>query len=294
MEKKTKYILLGLGVVALGSGAFIYFLQKKRKEQNTRDFKEAINSNSLPALPAPSHSSSSTTSTSFPLKKGSSGNLVKNLQLALIRKYGNSILPQYGADGDFGSETVSALTSKGLPTVLDSEAYTQIVLNSGATVSPTSSNASNLATALYNAIIKKNLASVTTELRKIKNVSDYTAVNTHFKKLRIGLVRMTLVTALLSTFTSASDKKLINQELYRIGLKYDGSQWSLSGVFGVNIDKLVTLEKTKIWDKNGNSLMIPRGTILGEYLDANNGTTEVETLDGKRIFVKTTAISYVS
>jgi hypothetical protein len=40
-------------------------------------------------------------------------------------------------------------------------------------------------------------------------------------------------------------------------------------------------------------MMIPKGTIIGEYLDANNGVTEVETLDGKRLFIKTTSISYV-
>ena len=33
MEKKTKYIMLGLGVVALGTGAYVYYLQKKKKKE---------------------------------------------------------------------------------------------------------------------------------------------------------------------------------------------------------------------------------------------------------------------
>lgn len=299
MEKKTKYIILGLGVVALGTGAYVYYLQKKKKQQNNRDFTQAITSSNIPSLPPPTNSSStsSSVSSSFPLKKGSSGSLVKNLQKALIKKYGASILPKYGADGGFGSETLTALASKGLPTTIDSDTYTQIIISSGSSSSSSSSqasNASSIATTIYNAIIKDNIGSAITGLKQINSVSDYTAVNTHFKKKRVGLVRMTLVTGLLTAFNSTTEKKLINQELYRIGLKYDGSKWSLSGVFGVAMDQLVTIENTKIWDEHGSGMMIPKGTIIGEYLDANDGVTEVETLDGKRLFIKTTSISYIS
>ena len=63
--------------------------------------------------------SSTTTNASsigdFPLKKGSKGGNVKLLQEALLAKYGKSILPKYGADGDFGTETLSALKKLGLP-----------------------------------------------------------------------------------------------------------------------------------------------------------------------------------
>ena len=115
-----------------------------------------------------------------------------------------------------------------------------------------------------------------------------------FKQTRIGFVRKTLVTALLDRFNSTSEKKQLNQQFYRIGLKYDGSKWSLSGISGAVIDQLVTIEPTKIWDESGRSLQVPRATILGEYLDANNGVTEFETLDRRRLFVKTTSISYTS
>lgn len=298
MENKTKYILLGLGVVALGTGAYVYYLKSQKKNQNNSDFTQAVTTNSLPSLPSSSGSSSSSSaSSSFPLKKGSSGTLVTNLQNALIKKYGARILPRYGADGGFGTETVNALIAKGLPTKIDSDTYTQIILSSGgstATRPSQESDASTISKMIHNAILKDSLPAAIAGLKQIKDVSDYSAVNVHFKKQRIGWVRMTLVTGLLTSFNSTSEKKEINQELYRIGLKYDGSKWSLSGVYGFGLDQLVTIQSTKIWDEHGSGMMIPKGTILGEYLDANNGVTEVETLDGKRLFVKTTSISYVS
>lgn len=299
MEKKTKYILVGLGVVAVGTGAYFYFQQQKKKRNQTSDFTEAITTNSLP-LPAPTTSSSSSSGSSnsgFPLKKGSRGTLVTNLQNALIKKYGASILPRYGADGGFGSETVSALISKGLPTTISSDVFTQIVLSSGS--SPTSSGgstttSSSISSSLHSAITKDNISSAIAALKNIKNVTGYTSVNSVFKQTRIDLVRKTLVTALLDRFNSTSEKKQLNQQFYRIGLKYDGSKWSLSGISGAVIDQLVTIEPTKIWDESGRSLQVPRATILGEYLDANNGVTEFETLDRRRLFVKTTSISYTS
>ncbi|MBL4863040.1 MAG: hypothetical protein JKY09_08505 [Crocinitomicaceae bacterium] len=301
MEKKTKYILVGLGVVAVGAGAYVYYLQQQKKKRNaTSDFNEAITSNNI-QLPAPTTSSSSGSSSSgFPLKKGSRGTLVTNLQNALIKKYGASILPKYGADGGFGSETHNALISKGLPTVITSEIFTQIVLGSGSgsssssTSSSSSNSSSDIASSLHSAITKNSISTAIRALKKIKNVSSYSAVNSIFKKTRTGLVRKTLVTALLDRFSSPSEKKQLNQEFYRIGLKYDGSKWSLSGVLGIVMDQLVTIEPTKIWDESGRSLQVPKATILGEYLDANNGATEFETLDRRRLFVKTTAISYVS
>ncbi len=45
----------------------------------------------------------------FPLKKGSTGSCVQQLQRALIAYYGPSILPKYGADGNWGSETDGAM-----------------------------------------------------------------------------------------------------------------------------------------------------------------------------------------
>jgi len=302
MEKKTKYLLVGFGVVAVGAGAFFYLQQQKKKQNTASDFKDTIlqDSTSLPLPSAPQSSSSPNTPSSskgFPLRKGSKGRLVKNLQTALIKKYGQGILPRFGADGDFGSETAGALASKGFPTTVTSEVFTQIVLNSGGNSPSGSSGASStkggVAKMLHSAILKDSISSAIRALKRIKSVSGYAIVNTEFKKTRVGLVRKTLVTALLDRFSSSSEKKAINEQFYRIGLKYDGSKWSLSGL-GIVMDQLVTIEPTKIWDKTGQSLQVPKATILGEYLDANNGVTEFETLDRRKLYVKTTSISYVS
>src|SRR6186713_700665 len=70
-----------------------------------------------PAFTPPSEDSE------FPLRKGSKGEKVRQLQKALIAKYGKSILPKYGADGDFGSETAAALRKAKLPSAIDESTY---------------------------------------------------------------------------------------------------------------------------------------------------------------------------
>lgn len=292
MERKTKYILVGIGVLAVGTGAYIYISRKNRKNP---DALQSLLEEGTSTIPSSSSSTTSATS-DFPLKKGSSGTLVKSLQNALIKKYGSSILPQYGADGGFGSETIAALVSKGFPTVIDSKTYASILMSLGS--NSTSSNTSSvseqdLSAVFHKAIQNASISSAITALKNIRSVAQYSSVNAIFKQTRIGLVRKTLVTALLDAFYSASQKKLLNEQFYRIGLKYDGSKWSLSGISGIYQDRLVTTKRTKVWDKSGQSIMIPSGTIIGEYLDATNGVTEVETLDGKQLFVNTAHIKYL-
>lgn len=46
--------------------------------------------------------------TAFPLKRGSRGELVRKLQVAILA-YDAKLLPKFGADGDFGSETENAV-----------------------------------------------------------------------------------------------------------------------------------------------------------------------------------------
>lgn len=297
MEKKTKYLLVGLGVVAVGAGSFLYLQHQKKKKQNANNsIADSFTTSSLP-LPSPTENTSSggSTSSGFPLKKGSRGTLVTNLQNALIKKYGASILPKYGADGGFGTETINALLSKGLPTTITSEIFSKLIVGSGSSNYSTNSGSSaSISKGLHSAITKNSLSSAIKVLKQIKDVAGYTAVNTIFKKTRVDLVRKTLVTALLSRFNSSSEKKQINAELYRIGLKYDGTQWALSGIYGIAIDQLITIKPTHVWDDDGRKMNVPTATILGEYLDANNGVTEFETLDRRRLFVQTTSISYTS
>lgn len=303
MEKKTKIILIGLSVVAVGTGGyFLYRHLNKDKSSDAADkLKEAVSSSSTTHLSESTSSSKSSSSSSvdsgFPLKKGSRGTLVESLQKALMKSYGSGILPKYGADGIFGSETENALRSKGLSTVIDSDTFTQIVLASGSSsdgTTPTNlSSAASISNALHAALTKRSLPNAIEALRQIDNVDEYSAVNTVFKETKIGLVSKTIVTALLDKFYYSAEKKALNEEFYRIGLKYNGSQWSLSGLQGLS-NQLLSLEKTKVWNSQGQSINVPKDTILGEYLDASDGVTQFETLDGKRLFVSTNAIKYAS
>lgn len=132
-NNKGKYILIGLVVLALvGGGTFLFFKQRKEKQQALADNLFDPQPPTLPSIPTQTTSSSTTVSNAkFPLKRGSSGQLVKNIQKALIAKFGRKILPKYGADGHWGSEMQSALKKLKLPTTITSQMFNQI-LTSGA------------------------------------------------------------------------------------------------------------------------------------------------------------------
>ncbi len=97
MAKGKKYWL----PIALGVVGIYYIIRSMKKTPSVMDSEGNIDTSS-----GGSTSSGGTTPASdFPLKKGSKGALVQRLQLAI----GVSNLPKFGADGDFGTETQTAL-----------------------------------------------------------------------------------------------------------------------------------------------------------------------------------------
>jgi hypothetical protein len=114
---KKKYIpaiLLGL----TGLGLFLIFRRQKSDESNGGFWGGIISGGDTGGggtsgggyIP-PSRNDN------FPLKKGSFGEKVKELQRALL-KYDAKALPKYGVDGDFGTETENALFKiKGVKTI---------------------------------------------------------------------------------------------------------------------------------------------------------------------------------
>lgn len=98
MMKKNKMAFnIVAGVLALAGIYFVYrYVQSNKKLVVTP-----------PAPPAPSPTPSPSTSV-FPLRKGSRGAKVKELQ-NLILRFDKNALPKFGADSDFGSETETAL-----------------------------------------------------------------------------------------------------------------------------------------------------------------------------------------
>lgn len=316
MESKTKFILIGLGVVAAGAGAY-YFL-KKRDENDIKDFQDMVSSGT-PVLPAASTPPATTYKApaakkpavvynQFPLKKGSKGTTVRDLQNALNQKYGAKI----GIDGDWGNETQTALQKLGLPLVIDSQTYAKIILGTqhaskpaGAATATTSSaveiNSPTISMFLHTAIKNDNIFQALDALKKIKNVDKYIRVNEQFKKTEFWTttfghpvkVAKSVVNALHDQFSSTEYKKKINGELYRIGLKYDGKQWSLSGLSAAEMStRLVTIANTHIWDDWGHRIKVPKSTILGLWKNAGNGATQFQALDGRIFYVNTNAISY--
>lgn len=125
MENKThnkrKMILIGLGVLGTGVAGFLgwnYWKNKKKanQEEDTTSFIDSTSANTAPAR-----------NDDFPLKSGSKGNRVTQLQNALVKKYGASILPKYGVDGMFGKEVEAALVRAKMPTSINETNYTKLV-----------------------------------------------------------------------------------------------------------------------------------------------------------------------
>lgn len=321
MEAKTKYLLWGLGVVAVGTGGYFLFkhLQNKKNEQSADEFKEQVNEGSVDvphtssssSLPSPKPSHKPVVYNQFPLKYGSKGTLVRDIQNALNKKYGAKI----DVDGDWKGQTENALVAKGLPTVIDNQVYAKIITgsygkgnskpSSGDTKKPdknqkpsSAPSSAAIAKLLHSAVEKDDVFAAVSALKKIKDKAKYKTVNEEFKKTKYwtfmdGYVSRTVVNAMLDQFSSAEYKKKINAELYRIGLKYDGTKWSLSGLLA-GIKKLITVQPTVVWDYKGKRLAVPRSTIIGTFIRAKNGITEFETLDGRILYTNTITIRYAA
>lgn len=70
----------------------------------------------------------SSSSCNFPLKKGSKNSCVKQLQQTLINSFGSKILPKYGADSDWGSETEKAVKEKlNISSIKDADELAKII-----------------------------------------------------------------------------------------------------------------------------------------------------------------------
>lgn len=216
----------------------------------------------------------------FPLKRGSKGDKVRNLQEALIAKHGKQILPRYGADGDFGSEMVVALKKLKIPASIDESTYN--VLVQGHTETKVS-----MAQQVYATASKKDFPKTIQLLKRLKTKDDYKEVSDEFKNYRLnGGVRQTLVNGLLNTFTKDEQKQAIRFEFLRMGLQFDGNKWSLGGFDGVSI---VTIEPTTIWVNSSEAIKVPARMVLGNEVTKRLDYTLFEN-NGKHFLVQTKSI----
>ncbi len=123
-QNKRKIILIGLGVLGTGVAGFLgWNYWKKKKANQEEDTSSITESSSMSNAPAKNDN--------FPLKRGSKGNRVTQLQNALVKKYGASILPKYGVDGMFGQEVEAALVRAKMQTSVNETTYNAFVGASG-------------------------------------------------------------------------------------------------------------------------------------------------------------------
>lgn len=311
-QAKSNIVLTTLAVAATGILGYLgwQYLRKKKKTSSTSADLNTIlrpttavypstqSYTDTPATPvfltpvntsqgagkATTSSTTSQSNNSFPLKKGSKGQLVKALQQALISKYGVSILPKYGADGDFGSETVAALVKAGLPAVIDESTYYVFVQGSGS-----ATDKSALASKFLAAATTSNLSTVLGLLKQMNTKEDYKQVSAAFSQLRLRGVRQTLVNGLLSSFSKESDKEQIRYQFIRMGLRYNGSTWSLDGIDGKT---LITIEPANVWINANERMEVPQKTVLGAEVTKKLDYTLFEN-KGRYFLVATKSIKYL-
>lgn len=298
-KRKKRLIVAGLALGVAGiAGYFSWQYMKKKKGGKTSegDLFKTITSNIektsaviKPAKPkkkatTPIRFASQVMLMDFPLKSGSRGEKVRQLQEALIQKHGAPILPKYGADGDFGSETTKALQKLGLPTTITESTFNVIV-------SDVKAQTVSLGKELFTAAEKKDFNKALSVLKKMKNTEDYTTANEYFKEHRInGGVRQTIVNGLLNVFSTVSQKEKIKFEFLRMGLQFDGSKWSLSGLDGL---PLITKEPTMVWIDATKGVNVPARMVLGNEVSKRLDYTLFEN-KGKYFLVRSTSVTYLN
>jgi hypothetical protein len=284
--KPSKVFVYALAIAALGGGGYLVYDRLKKRKADTDAVPPTDDEDTTTQLPAASSASSSITrllssaskrNDNFPLKRGSRGERVKILQRALAKTS-----PTITIDGQFGPGTAAALKAAGYNETVDETLFTQITGQAQVTVvfDPVS-----LSKRLYAAAQAKDLTGVLTALKQIKSVADYTSVNEYYKKQ--SFISKTIVTDLLEyafKYDESAKEKLRN-EFLRMGLKNNGTSWSLQGI---RLYKdLITLRATTVTDGFGNKIPVRRNTILGDEVKVSSGMTWFRSVDNSILSVPT-------
>ncbi|MDB5274475.1 MAG: hypothetical protein JWO58_2842, partial [Chitinophagaceae bacterium] len=185
--KRVFIFTLGLG--AIGGAVYLareYYLNHKTETSEDSPKQTSTSSTNK------TYNFFSSGGDSFPLKKGSKGQRILQLQQALASTLGQDVMAKNGGiDGSFGAGTENALKLAGYGKTVSESLFNQIVKNEPTIIF----NPQDLAEKLYHNAEAKNSSAVLDTLKQIKDVSQYTSVNDAYKK--IGFVRKTIVTNLL-------------------------------------------------------------------------------------------------
>jgi hypothetical protein len=285
-----RVFIYALGVGAVGGAIYFareYYLSlKAQRDQSSSTIEANTSSNTKSVI----NIFSSSANDSFPLKKGSRGARVRQLQQALASILGASVFQQYSPiDGIFGTGTQNALRQAGYGTSVDEALFNQIVNNQPTIVF----NPQDLAQKLYTSANAKDSNGVMSILRQIQDTTQYSAVNQSYKS--IGFISKTIVTHLLDqAFVNDSlMKERIKAEFIRMGLKLDASsgRWSLSGFAGFR--DIITITDTYVIDRNKNRIPVRRNTILGDEQQVSNGMTLFKAIDNSMALVPSDHVKFV-
>ncbi|CAN5728909.1 hypothetical protein BH11BAC7_BH11BAC7_21290 [soil metagenome] len=325
------YVLTGIilsGSAAIGGlGYYIFRPKREEKEENAFEEKkpDAVRYLATPTV------INNAGSSGFPLRKGSKGEYVRNLQNAIIKYFPDkNPLPKYGADGDWGSEVQTFLEKEGLLTNIDSTIYTDYITGnfrkdgSGTKSNPETTTASKpsiikdlvksvipsyitdssvrVGWQLWDTSKAKNLKATLALLQQLRSTTNYTSASSGFqyRPWELPFRKFTLVSGLFASFTSPSDKNVIRKELRRMGLKETivdsdpityDSTWSLAGL-GIAHKNIRTKMKAIISDGFNIRVEIPTRTLLGQWLGSGNGYTRFRTQDGRDMYVRTNAVMF--
>lgn len=285
-----RVFIYALGVGAVGGAIYFareYYLSLKAQRDQSGDTSTTSTSSNTKSV---FNIFSSSANDSFPLKKGSRGARVRQLQQALASILGASVFQQFSPiDGIFGTGTQNALRQAGYGTTVDEALFNQIVNNQPTIVF----NPQDLAQKLYNSANAKDSNGVMSILRQIQDTTQYSAVNQSYKS--IGFISKTIVTHLLDqAFVNDSlTKERIKAEFIRMGLKLDASsgRWSLSGFAGFK--DIITITDTYVIDRNKNRIPVRRNTILGDEQQVSNGMTMFKAIDNSMALVPSDHVKYV-
>ncbi|MBT1688881.1 hypothetical protein [Dawidia soli] len=291
----SRVFVAALAVIAVGGAGYLLYSRLRRNPtllRSDNDSSPIIINNNMPASTSIAKASTSTNrNDAFPLKRGSRGARVTQLQQAIANKIGVSVMNANGGiDGQFGQGTANALKIAGYGEVIDETTFKMIVAASALSVSSIG-EASTQARILYNAARAKNLEAVISALRGMHSTTDYSAVNSYYKL--IDIVGKTIVTDLLDYAFQGNEeaRNTLKTEFLRIGLKVnDSGVWSLQG-FALYRD-VVTMRPTFVIDTQDNRIPVQANAVLGDELRVENGMTWVRSIDNSIFRVPTQDIKY--
>lgn len=275
-------------VLAVAGGGYLVYDRMRRKQTliDSASEPDTIVNTALP-VQATSSKVSASKNDSFPLKRGSRGARVRQLQQALVDRHGIDMSSYGGVDGQFGPGTASALIKAGYDEVVYENTFNAIV---GGSTLVSSSSAMTQAKSLYAAAREKNVAGVINALKALKSTGDYAAVNSYYK----DLFGRTIVTDLLD-YAFPYDETARNSaktEFLRMGLKVNASGiWSLQGLSQHR--DVITLRPTFVIDNMNNRIPVEKNTILGDEVRIANGITWVKSIDNSVLQVPTQDVKYV-